>query len=58
VGVALWTLGARGVLRVGELQHGLVESPGSQPALYRVNDDVEVALDVQLLEDGVVKPYE
>lgn len=56
--MSLWALGERGVLQVGELQHHLVSDPTSTPSLYRVMDEVEVSLDVQLLEDGQVKPYE
>lgn len=60
MGTALWTLGERGVLRVGELAHRLVtDAPGAPPpALYRVNDEVEVSLDVALLEGGKATPYE
>jgi hypothetical protein len=57
-GVSLWALGDRGVLEVGPLQHHLVSNPGTTPALYRVNDEVEVALDVALVEGGAKRPYE
>ncbi|KAF6264698.1 dolichyl-diphosphooligosaccharide-protein glycosyltransferase [Scenedesmus sp. NREL 46B-D3] len=56
--VALWTLGDRGVLKVGNLTHHLVSDPDVEPSLYRVNDEVEVALDVQLLEGGRTTPYQ
>lgn len=56
--VALWTLGERGVLRVGNLTHHLVSAPGVVPSLYRVNDEVEVALQVALREAGKEVPYE
>jgi hypothetical protein len=56
--VALWTIGERGVLKVGPLQHHLVSAPSVTPSLYRVMDEVEVAIDVQLEEGGVTKPYE
>jgi hypothetical protein len=53
------------VLRVGPLQHHIVGSSSSDPtaavtspSLYRVNDEVEVSLDVQLVEGGETKPYE
>lgn len=58
LGVALWTLGERGVLVVGPLQHHLTSDPSTSPSLYRVNDEVEVSLDVQLVEGGETKPYE
>lgn len=55
--MSLWAIGERGVLVVGPLQHHLVSDPSTTPSLYRVMDEVEVALDVQLLEGGVAKPY-
>uniref|UniRef100_A0A383W075 Dolichyl-diphosphooligosaccharide--protein glycosyltransferase 48 kDa subunit n=1 Tax=Tetradesmus obliquus TaxID=3088 RepID=A0A383W075_TETOB len=56
--VALWTLGDRGVLKVGALSHHLVSDPAVEPSLYRVNDEVEVALDVHLVEGGKITPYQ
>lgn len=56
--MALWTIGERGVLQVGPLQHHLVSDPATTPSLYRVMDEVEVAIDVQLVEGGKTKPYE
>lgn len=56
--VSLWALGERGVLRVGPLTHHLVSDPAGTPSLYRVMDEVEVSLDVQLEEGGVTTPYE
>eukprot|EP00879_Flechtneria_rotunda_P025422 GHRR01027016.1.p1 GENE.GHRR01027016.1~~GHRR01027016.1.p1 ORF type:complete len:331 (+),score=101.31 GHRR01027016.1:89-1081(+) len=57
--VVLWTLQQRGVLSLGSLTHHLVTDPpgASSPALYRVNDEVEVSLQVHLKEDGRTTPY-
>jgi hypothetical protein len=45
-------------VQVGNLTHHLVSDPAVEPSLYRVNDEVEVALDVQLLEGGKATPYQ
>jgi hypothetical protein len=45
-------------LQVGNLTHHLVSDPAVVPSLYRVNDEVEVALDVQLVEAGRTSPYQ
>jgi hypothetical protein len=44
-------------MQVGPLQHHLVSDPSISPSLYRVMDEVEVAIDVQLVEGGETKPY-
>lgn len=46
------------VPQVGALSHHLVSDPAVEPSLYRVNDEVEVALDVHLVEGGKVTPYQ
>jgi hypothetical protein len=51
-------LSAVAALQVGNLTHHLVSDPAVVPSLYRVNDEVEVALDVTLLEAGRTSPYQ
>jgi hypothetical protein len=46
------------MLQVGNLTHHLVSDPSVTPSLYRVNDEVEVVLDVHLVDGGKTTPYQ
>ncbi|PNH04740.1 Dolichyl-diphosphooligosaccharide--protein glycosyltransferase subunit [Tetrabaena socialis] len=54
--LALWAFQERGVLVASNLRHHLLGSD-EQPAGYRVNDEVEFAVDVMEVTGGVAKPY-
>lgn len=54
--VSRWAFSERGVLRASALRHGVVG--GEQgPAVYRVNDDVKVELDIVECSQGKCGPY-
>jgi oligosaccharyltransferase complex subunit beta len=59
VSASLWAFQQRGVLMVEGPRHRLLtDAPGSPaPAGYRVNDEVEFALDVWEVVDGKKKPF-
>lgn len=51
-----WSAHERGVLKASALRHRIVGGE-EQPAVYRINDDVEVELDIEECSEGVCKPY-
>lgn len=50
-----WVFKETGVLRVGEVEHHLVE--GGTPAAYTITEDVEYAIQIDSLEDGKWVPF-
>jgi oligosaccharyltransferase complex subunit beta len=56
--VLRWTLRQKSVLRASSLRHRMVETNEISPAIYRINDVVEVAVDIQECTDSVCKPFQ
>ncbi|GBF95806.1 hypothetical protein Rsub_08242 [Raphidocelis subcapitata] len=54
--VALWTFQQRGVLEASAPRHRKVGGE-AEPALYRINDEVEFAIDIFEVNGGERKPY-
>ena len=51
-----WTLQGKGVLRASPIRHRIVDGEVS-PALYRINDEVEVAVDIEECGDNGCAGY-
>jgi oligosaccharyltransferase complex subunit beta len=56
--VLRWTFRQKSVLRASPLRHRIVETNEVSPALYRINDVVEVAVDIEECTDNVCKPFQ
>lgn len=56
--VLRWTFRQKSVLRASSLRHRIVETNEISPALYRINDVVEVAVDIEECTDSVCKPFQ
>ena len=55
-GIALWAFSQQGVLQAAPLRHH-AQGGSEQPALYRINDDIDVEVDIQELRGGRWQPY-
>lgn len=54
--VTRWALRRRGVLRASPLRHALLGGPPS-PSLYRIKDEVAVAVDIEECAEGGCRPF-
>jgi oligosaccharyltransferase complex subunit beta len=53
-----WTFRQKSVLRASPLRHRIIETNDISPVLYRINDVVEVAVDIEECTDNVCKPFQ
>jgi oligosaccharyltransferase complex subunit beta len=56
--VLQWTFRQKSVLRASPLRHRIIETNEVSPSIYRINDIVEVAVDIAECTENVCKPFQ